>query len=139
MNKESVKEKLSILAKKNGFGGKVEYKIPYKRGRYKGIWCDSSYELAYLMYCIDKCIPIQRNEKFFIYEYNGKKHKYYPDFIVNGNLVEIKGFIRGIDKAKFKSVHDKGIELKVICGKYNERYINYAKQTYGEDYARLYE
>lgn len=28
---------------------------------------------------------------YFEYEYNNKKYKYYPDFLVNNELYEIKG------------------------------------------------
>lgn len=64
-----------------------------KHGWYKGFYLDSTYELAYVIYCLDHNIEIKRNKKY--YEYNdkdGKRKKYYPDFIVDGNLVEIKGY-----------------------------------------------
>lgn len=105
-----------------------------KKGRYQGIWCDSSYELAYLIYCLDHRIQIQRNREAYLYEIEGVTHKYYPDFIVNGKIVEIKGFIREIDKVKFSSVPG----LVVITGNRMNRYLNYVIDKYGADYTRLY-
>ena len=55
-----------------------------KKGRYKGFWCDSTYELAFVIYCLDHNIPIQRNHKYYEYQYMNKTRRYYPDFIVNG-------------------------------------------------------
>ena len=63
-----------------------------KKGRYKGFWCSSTYELAYVIYCLDHGINIKRNLDGFEYEFKGKKHKYYPDFIVDNEYIEIKGF-----------------------------------------------
>ena len=38
-----------------------------KKGTYKGYWCDSSYELAWVIYNIDKNIPFTRNSEKFKY------------------------------------------------------------------------
>ena len=60
---------------------------------YYGINLDSSWELAVWIYCIDHNIPIIRNVyTHFTYEDAiNNKHNYYPDFTINGKLVEIKG------------------------------------------------
>ena len=81
-----MKEKIS----KNG-GGCRKGSGRGKKGYYKGIYCDSTYELAYLIYCLDHNIDIKRCNEVFEYEYDGKIHKYYPDFVVNGEIIEIKG------------------------------------------------
>lgn len=81
-----MKEKIS----KNG-GGYRKGSGRGKKGYYKGIYCDSTYELAYLIYCLDHNIDIKRCNEVFEYEYDGKIHKYYPDFVVNGEIIEIKG------------------------------------------------
>jgi len=59
---------------------------------YYGIYFDSSWELAVWIYCIDNNIPIIRNTNMFEYKdmYNNVRH-YIPDFIINGNYVEVKG------------------------------------------------
>lgn len=61
-------------------------------GTYKGIHCDSSYELAFLIYCLDHNINITRNLDGFPYIYNGKNHTYYPDFKINDSYIEIKNY-----------------------------------------------
>ena len=60
---------------------------------YYNIQFDSSWELAVWIYCIDHNIPIIRNVfTHFTYEDAiNNKHDYYPDFMINGKLVEIKG------------------------------------------------
>ena len=76
-----------------------------KTGYYKGIWCDSTYELVFVIFCIDHNIPFKRNRDFFTYTYEGKEHKFYPDFIVNNRFyVEIKGLKSPINDFKLKAV-----------------------------------
>ena len=65
-----------------------------KKGVYAGIKYDSTWELAYIIYNIDHNIPIARNNVAFCYTNADKKSaRYYPDFVVNGNIVEIKGLV----------------------------------------------
>ncbi len=80
-----------------------------KKGWYKGFFCSSSYELAFVIYCLDNNIPIERCNLVYDYEYEGKHHRYYPDFIVNNTIVEIKGFFTEKVKAKTDSVIDRPI------------------------------
>ena len=61
-------------------------------GWYKGYWCDSSWELAFLYYCLEHNIKIERNHERFEYVFNGKVKGYYPDFKIENNYVEIKGY-----------------------------------------------
>lgn len=76
-----------------------------KHGWYQNFYLDSNYELAYLIYCLDHNINIERNKTFFIYlDENNQERKYYPDFRVNGKLTEIKGFYVKDLNAKINSV-----------------------------------
>ena len=80
-----------------------------KSGYYKNIWCDSTYELAYIIYCIDHNVSIERNLDFWEYDFEEKTRKYYPDFIINKglnneSLVEIKGLSRDVDLVKLQAV-----------------------------------
>jgi len=59
-----------------------------KTGYYKGVYCGSTYELVWIIYQLDHCINFERFPGFL--EKDGIK--YYPDFLQNGNIVEIKGY-----------------------------------------------
>ena len=66
-----------------------------KKGRYKNIRCDSTYELIYLAYCDLNNIKVKRNNKYFYYtNTDGKLRKYYPDFYLTDNdtYIELKGY-----------------------------------------------
>lgn len=53
---------------------------------------DSRWELALWIYAKDHNIPIQKySGDGFKYSVNGVEHAYYPDFIYNGEIVEVKG------------------------------------------------
>ena len=58
---------------------------------YKNIWCDSSWELAFVIYHLDNNFTIERNKLGLDYNYNNKDRKYFPDFIVDNIYYEIKG------------------------------------------------
>ena len=75
-----------------------------KKGWYKGYWCDSSWELAYVIYNLEHKINFKRNHEYFEYQFKGKIYKYYPDFIMeDGTLVEIKGYNSKKWQAKLKA------------------------------------
>jgi hypothetical protein len=83
-----------------------------KHGSYKGYYCDSTYELVYVIYNIDHNIRFKRNHTYYNYTYNGKEKKYYPDFVLEDNsLVEIKGYYTDEVKAKLDSVKDRPIKI----------------------------
>ena len=107
-----------------------------KKGTYKGYYCDSSWELAYVIYNLDHSIKFERNEELFPYEFNGEQHKYKPDFIENGIYVEIKGYFNEQVKAKEFAFP---YQLKYIDKNTIKPYLEYVEQTYGKDFTRLYE
>ena len=106
-----------------------------KKGTYKGYYCDSSWELAYVIYNLDHNIKFERNEEFFPYEFNGEQHNYKPDFIENGIYVEIKGYFTEQVKAKEKAFP---FPLKYLDTNGIKSYIDYVEKVYGKDYIRLY-
>lgn len=80
----------------NSFGGLTEAcGKTSKKGKYKNIRCDSTYELIYLVYCELNNIKVKRNNKYFYYtNAEGKLRKYYPDFylIDSNTYIELKGY-----------------------------------------------
>ena len=71
------KIKISETMKKNpNSGGLRKGSGRGKKGYYKGYWCDSSWELAWVIYQLDHNIKIKRNWEKFEYEYNNIKYFY---------------------------------------------------------------
>lgn len=107
-----------------------------KKGWYKGYWCDSSWELAYVIYNLEHNIQFIRNKEGFEYEFENKKYKYYPDFILeDGTYVEIKGYLDKKNEIKIKSFYKK---LIIIDKKGIKQYIDYVVEKYGKGYIKLY-
>lgn len=117
-------------------GGYREGSGRSKSGWYKGYFCGSSYELAWVIYNIDHSIEFKRNTEAFNYIFEGEEHKYYPDFIKGEVYYEIKGFKRKNDDAKFKYFPHK---LKVLFKKDLGEIFKYVKEKYGNDFIKLYE
>jgi hypothetical protein len=107
-----------------------------KRGTYRGMWCDSSWELAYAIYCVEHGMSIIRNERKFPYRYKGKVAYWIPDFIVNGKFVEIKGYEPARDRAKIRSFK---YPLTVIREQEMKPILSYVTNKYGVDYTNLYD
>ena len=130
---EETKRKISI-----GTSKAYNYEANRKSGRgrggyYKGFWCDSTYELAFIIYCLDHNIKIERNTEYFLYEYKGKQRRYYPDFIIDGILYEIKGFSNGQLPFKIKSVLEANKNYKILFPKDLKYVFDYIKKEYNKD------
>lgn len=106
-----------------------------KSGWYKGVYCDSSWELAYVVYNMDNNIPIQRCKEQRTYMFEGKENIYLPDFIVNGEIVEIKGYSTNQWKAKIEANPD----IKVLYKTDMKPYLDYVSTKYGSDFIKLYD
>lgn len=108
----------------------------FKHGWYKGYWCDSSWELAFIMYNLDHNIKFERNEQGFNYLYNGYYKRFYPDFIIDGEYIEIKGYSSKMTDAKIQWF-PKDLILKVYYKDDMDVYLKYAIETYGIDFWKL--
>lgn len=129
---EETKKKTSETCKKNGLsGGYRKGSGRGKKGTYKGYYCDSSWELAYVIYNLDHNISFIRNEQLFPYEFEGKQHKYKPDFIEGDTYVEIKGYFTEQVRAKEKAFPFK---LKYLDKNTIRPYLEYAERVYGKDF-----
>lgn len=78
-----------------------------------------------------------RNDIGYEYFYDGKSHKYYPDFILYDTIYEIKGYETKKDKLKYESVKDK--KLIVLKKKDLIDIFDYIDNTYSKDYVSLYD
>lgn len=114
-------------------GGYVPNSCRGKCGYYKGIYCDSTYELVYLIYCLDHNIDIKRCEETFEYEYEGKIHTYHPDFVVNNELIEIKNYYRELNDIKLQAVNK---PIKILYYDDLCDIFEYVSKTYNKKYSR---
>lgn len=138
---KETKMNLSINRKEKIANGLIKLSKGIGRGKsgwYRNYWCDSSYELAFVIYNIEHNIKFVRNNKRFEYEFNGEKHSYIPDFIMeDGHYVEIKGYETEQTKAKHSQFPHK---LQIISGKKGiDLYLNYVIGKYGKEFINLYE
>lgn len=107
----------------------------YKSGLYHGIHCDSSWELVFVIYCEDHNIDVKRNHKYLTYIFENREYKYYPDFIINEQLYEIKGY----ENSKAKAKHEQHPEVIYLDKQKMKKYLDYVINKYGCDYIKLYD
>ena len=110
-------ETLRMIALNSNIKGKASRSL---NGYYKGYYCASSYELIYLVYCLDHNINIKRNTYTFIYNYEGKDHVYSPDWYLpdTNTIIECKGrnylhYNEELVTLKAKSV-DKSFNYRIL-------------------------
>jgi len=106
-----------------------------KAGWYKGMWCDSSWELAYILWCENHNVSLKRCINSLPYYYKGRLHYYTPDFEINGEIIEIKGYCSDKDKAKIKQYPN----IKVLYKNDLQPILEWVKEKYGKDFIKLYE
>ena len=91
---------------------------------------DSSWEVAYWIYCKEHGLHLERNKKKFLYEYNGKVYRYLPDFFDGSTYIEIKGREDDKCKAKYsavdnlKVIYDVSKEIAYVKGKYGKYWLD---------------
>lgn len=110
---------------------------------------DSLLEIVFYIYHRDMGYEIIHEPCQFIYEFNGTKRIYNPDFKINDELYEIKGahffeddkminpFDRSQDdlyEAKHQCMLVNNVHIVIDCSKYFE----YVYDTYGKDYLEQY-
>lgn len=108
---------------------------------------DSSWELAYYIWNKDQNNDIKRNHCSFTYNYNNEIHYYFPDFVVNGQLIEIKGdhffknekMINPFDRSQdglYEAKHQCALQnnVQIIRSDKIIPIIEYIESTYGKNY-----
>ncbi len=106
-------------------GGAREGSGRAKTGYYNGIYCGSTYELAFLIWHLDHNIDIKRSKEKFSYVFENKSRTYYPDFEVDRVIYEIKGRLSQVDYAKIATCN-----AVIVCGDDMKPYITYVSKTY---------
>ena len=136
---EETKQKISATAKVNKrSGGYREGSGRGKKGTYHGYYCDSSWELAYVIYNLEHDVKFERNTQTFEYEYENTTHKYMPDWKIGEDFIEIKGYWTDQWQAKLDQF-PKDKNLIILDKETIKPYLEYAISKYGNDFTRLYE
>lgn len=110
-----------------------------KKFIYNNIEFDSTWEIAYFIWLKDNNIPFEYQPCSFIYYFNGKQKRYFPDFrLINENvLVEIKNpyllnnmknDINSKEHYKYICMLEHNVKIIDNC----DEYINYVKSNYGD-------
>lgn len=84
-----------------------------KRIYHDGIWFDSSWEIKVYDFLKEHDIEFKYQVGPIEYEYDGKTHYYFPDFLVGNRLIEVKG-------DHFFRVNESGKEVMVCPYRYPE-------------------
>ena len=135
IDENSRRDKISKRMKEVG-GGYRKGSGRGKKGRYKGYWCDSSWELAWVIYNIEHQIKFKRNTKGFKYNFKGKEHKYYPDFKIGDTFFEIKGYVTEQSISKIDGFKSK---IEVIDKNKIKPFLKYVIEKYVKDFIKLYD
>ena len=103
------------------------------QGNYKGYHCDSTWELAFIVYHLENNLTFKRNTEHFPYIYEGKEHNYFPDFIIDDTYYEVKGYHNDIVEAKINQF-PKDKKLVVLYYDDMKPMIDYCIRKYGSNY-----
>lgn len=116
---------------KKNRGGFREKSGRSKSGHYKGIYCNSTYELVWVIYRLDHNLPVQRFQSYITFDGN---RKYYPDFVDGNKIYEMKGWntekTNPVLVSKCKAAIDSGYEIQVLFKEDLTREFDWVKQHY---------
>lgn len=109
-----------------------------KHGYYKNIWFESSWELMFIVYCLDHDIQFIRNHRSFEYQYENSKKTYFPDFYLptTKEYVEIKGVKTEKDEAKWNQFPEKLLIIDEKSSEFKE-IRQYITKTYSKNYYKI--
>lgn len=106
----------------------------HKSGKYNNIYFDSSWELAFYVYHKDHNMYIERCKEIRTYIFENKQFKYYPDFITDNGIIEIKGYITKRTEAK----HEQNKDIIVLYHNDIEPYLKYMIEKYGNNFWEVF-
>ena len=125
------REKISRRMKNNPqAGGYRKGSGRGKKGWYKNVFCDSSWELAFLVYHLEHDLYIERCSERRSYLYKEQKHTYIPDFVTDDGIIEIKGYIT----EQWLCKQEQNPDIKILYGKDMATFLNYVVSKYGNKF-----
>lgn len=101
-----------------------------RQGYYKGIYCNSIYELVFVIYNLDLNKNIKRCVNTYFYKYKNLLKRYTPDFIIENQIYEIKGWHTFLVDIKLQAAEKQGAVIKLLYEKDLEQMFNYVVRTY---------
>ena len=112
-----------------------------KKGWYKGYWCDSTWELAWVIYQLDNGKVPVRNKEGFKYIIDGVEKTYYPDFILDNIFYEIKGrrSFNDMDEKNKQKVSQFKHKIEILFSKDIKPMIEFVELNYGKKLEELYD
>jgi len=109
-------------------------------GYYKGIYCHSTYELVWVMFNLSNGIKFEDFKGFIEYVSDGKRHKYYPDFVQGDKVIEIKGYHTKIVDIKVAAAILEGYNIDILYKDDLEKHFKWFSETYpNSDLKNMYE
>jgi len=124
---------------------------PVHKYIFQNEYFDSSWELAVWIWAKENNFEIKREPVEINYEFGGESHSYFPDFEINGKLIEIKGgqffrngkMINPFDESKndlFEAKHQVALKNNVIFWKDEEMkpIIDYIEKKYTKNFLPLF-
>lgn len=130
------KKKISLSMKGNTNWIFNKRKGNGKKGWYKGIFCDSAWELAFVVYYMENGFNIRRCTECRQYQWKGEYHKYLPDFITDEGIIEVKGTKDDKYRAKIKQHPD----IIVYDARKMKPILDFVIEKYGDNFWKtLYE
>lgn len=118
-----------------GPGGFREGSGRSKTGYYRGHYCGSTYELAWIIYQLDHHQQFQR---FPGYLTDGNL-KYYPDFLLpNNTIIEIKGYHTDLVDRKADLAKSKGYTIQILYKDDLKEVFDYVTSKYQIPHTKFY-
>lgn len=125
------RRKISETMKNNPLcGGNREGSGRGHKGMFHGIYCDSSWELAFVVYYVEHNLYIERCNEKRNYNFNGENRVYIPDFKTSDGIIEIKGYSTKQWVEKLRQNPD----IKVYYESDMQPYLEYVESKYGKKF-----
>ena len=112
---------------------------------YDKIYFDSSWELGYYIWLTDNNVKFEFHPtKSFDYIFENKQHKYFPDFIIDDLIFDVKSdyllkkmqIENTLDNAKYKCMIEHN--AIILDSKYIKFVFHYLNNVYGRNYLKQY-
>lgn len=117
-------------------GGYKKGSVRSYAGYYKGIRCDSTYELCWVIYNLDHGIVFKRFEGFL----EQSSVRYFPDFIIDSVIYEIKNYRRESVDRKAAIARQCGYDIVILYKEDLQYAFEYVETKYGtKHYQTLYD